>query len=183
MFDLYLSAVIFGLGISGILFLVSIGISIGFGLMRIINMEQMVYYTFGAYMTFALVSTTGSFILGLIAGTLVAATAGFLVETQLLRRVYGKELMFTMVVTFSVFMIGIGLVQYIAGLDSKAVGMPFRVLVHNNHNPRLPIKRLYSEIRSHRLSQADRGIQDTACKRWAELHTPDSALDSLLQSP
>jgi branched-subunit amino acid ABC-type transport system permease component len=125
MFDLYLSAVIFGLGISGILFLVSIGISIGFGLMRIINMEQMVYYTFGAYMTFALVSSTGSFILGLIAGTLVAAAAGFLVETQLLRRVYGKELMFTMVVTFSVFMIGIGLVQ----LASKPVGLPFRVII------------------------------------------------------
>jgi branched-chain amino acid transport system permease protein len=89
----------------------------------------MVYYTFGAYMTFALVSSTGSFILGLIAGTLVAATVGFLVETQLLRRVYGKELMFTMVVTFSVFMIGIGLVQHIFGLASKPVGMPFRVII------------------------------------------------------
>ena len=129
MFDLYVSAVIFGLTISGILFLVSIGISIGFGLMRIINMEQMVYYTFGAYMTYALVSSTGSFTLGLICGTLVAASAGFIVETQLLRRVYGKELMFTMVVTFSVFMIGIGLVQYIFGLASKPVGMPFHVII------------------------------------------------------
>jgi branched-subunit amino acid ABC-type transport system permease component len=129
MFDLYFSAVIYGLGISGILFLVSIGISIGFGLMRIINMEQMVYYTFGAYMTYFLVSSTGSFLLGLFCGTLVAATAGFIVETQLLRRVYGKELMFTMVVTFSVFMIGIGLVQYIFGLASKPVGMPFHTIV------------------------------------------------------
>ena len=129
MFELYVSAVIFGLCISGILFLVSIGISIGFGLMRIINMEQMVYYTFGAYFTFALVSSTGSFLLGVICGTLVAAGAGYLVETQLLRRVYGKELMFTMVVTFSVFMIGIGLVQYGFGLASKPVGMPFRVLI------------------------------------------------------
>ena len=129
MFELYVSAVIFGLCISGILFLVSIGISIGFGLMRIINMEQMVYYTFGAYLTFALVASTGSFLLGVICGTLVAAGAGYLVETLLLRRVYGKELMFTMVVTFSVFMIGIGLVQYIFGLSSKPVGMPFRVLI------------------------------------------------------
>ncbi len=129
MFELYVSAVIFGLCISGIQFLVSIGISIGFGLMRIINMEQMVYYTFGAYFTFALVAATGSFLLGVICGTLVAAGAGYLVETQLLRRVYGKELMFTMVVTFSVFMIGIGLVQYIFGLSSKPVGMPFRVLI------------------------------------------------------
>ena len=116
MVDLYISGILFGLGISGILFMVSIGISIGFGLMRIVNMEQMVYYTFGAYMTWALVASTGSFLLGLLGGTLVAACAGFIVETQLLRRVYGKELMFTMVVTFSVFMIGIGLVQYVFGL-------------------------------------------------------------------
>ena len=129
MLELYISAVIFGICVSGILFLVSIGLSIGFGLMRIINMEQMVYYTFGAYLTFALVSSTGNFLLGVICGTLVAACAGYLVETQLLRRVYGKELMFTMVVTFSVFMIGIGLVQYIFGLASKPVGMPFRVLI------------------------------------------------------
>jgi len=125
MLELYISSIILGLCVSGILLLVSIGLSIGFGLMRIINMEQMVYYTFGAYLTYALVTWTGSFWLGLLAGTLVAGAAGFLVETQLLRRVYGKELMFTMVVTFSVFMIGIGLIQYAFGLANKPVGQPF----------------------------------------------------------
>ena len=35
-------AVIFGISTGGILFLVSLGISIGFGLMRIVNMEQMI---------------------------------------------------------------------------------------------------------------------------------------------
>ncbi len=129
MFELYVAAVIYGLTISGILFLVSVGICIGFGLMRVINMEQMVYYTFGAYMAFALMSTTGSFVLGLICGTLVAAAAGYIVETQLLRRVYGKELMFTMVMTFSAFMIGIGLIQIFFGLASKPVGVPFRTMV------------------------------------------------------
>lgn len=129
MFELYVSAVIFGLCITGVLFLVSIGISIGFGLMRIVNMEQMVYYTFGAYLTYAMVTVTNSFVLGLISGTLATAVIGLIVETQLLRRVYGKELMFTMVVTFSVFMIGIGIVQYVFGLASKPVGMPFHTLV------------------------------------------------------
>jgi len=129
MFKLYISAIIFGLGISGILFMVSIGISIGFGLMRIINMEQMVYYTFGAYMTYTLVSATGSFMLGVIGGIIVAACAGFLVEIFLLRRVYGRELMFTMVVTFSVFMIGIGIVQHVYGLSSKPVAAPIQTLV------------------------------------------------------
>jgi branched-subunit amino acid ABC-type transport system permease component len=141
MFKLYFTAIIFGLGISGILFLVSIGISIGFGLMRIINMEQMVYYTFGAYMTYTLVSATGSFILGVIGAIIVSACAGFLVEFFLLRRVYGKELMFTMVVTFSVFMIGIGIIQYVYGLSSKPVASPIQTLV-NIFGSQVPLYRL-----------------------------------------
>ena len=127
--DLLLPAIFFGLSIGGILFLVSLGISIGFGLMRIFNMEQMVYYTFGAYMTYTMVSWTGRFLLGIIAGILVAAFLGFLVETLLLRRVYGKELMFTMVVTFSVFLMGIGIIQYTWGLDPKPVSSPFHTMV------------------------------------------------------
>lgn len=141
MFELYISAIIFGLGISGILFLVSIGISIGFGLMRIINMEQMVYYTFGAYMTYTLVTATGSFILGVMGGIVVAACAGFLVEIFLLRRVYGRELMFTMVVTFSVFMIGIGIIQYVYGLSSKPVAAPMQTLV-SLFGAKVPLYRL-----------------------------------------
>jgi branched-subunit amino acid ABC-type transport system permease component len=129
MVDLYISAIIYGLCISGILFLVSIGISIGFGLMRIINMEQMIYYTFGAYLTYYVSSQTGSFLLGLLSGTLMAGISGFIVETQLLRRVYGEELMFTLVVTFSVFLIGIGIVQHTFGLENKPVGVPFASIV------------------------------------------------------
>ena len=122
--SLLVPAILYGFSISGVLFLVSLGISIGFGLMRIVNMEQMVYYTFGAYMNYTMVKLTGNFWLGLVGGIAVAGLLGFLVEIVLLRRVYGKELMFTMVVTFSVFLIGIGIIQYIWGLDSKPVSTP-----------------------------------------------------------
>ena len=127
--EMLVNAVVYGLGNSGILFLVAIGISIGFGLMRIINMEQMIYYTFGAYFAYSLVTATGSFLLSLLIGTVVAAGFGFLVEIVLLRRVYGKELMFTMVVTFSVFLIGIGIVQFAWGLASKPVAAPIHLMI------------------------------------------------------
>jgi len=140
-FNLWLTALVYGFSISGILFLVSVGISIGFGLMRIVNMEQMVYYTFGAYMTYTIVSITGSFFLGLISAIVVAAFLGFIVEIQLLRRVYGKEMMFTMVVTFSVFLIGIGIIQYIWGLDPKPVSSPMQTMV-NIFGVSLPLYRL-----------------------------------------
>jgi branched-chain amino acid transport system permease protein len=48
---------------------------------------------------------------------------------MLLRRVYGQELMFTMVVTFSVFLIGIGIIQFIWGLAPKPVASPTEMLV------------------------------------------------------
>jgi len=124
-----LRAVVFGISTSGILFLVSLGISIGFGLMRIVNMEQMIYYTFGAYVTYTILTFSGSFWLGLVGGVLLAACLGFLVERMLLRRVYGQELMFTMVVTFSVFLIGIGIVQYVWGLVPKPVASPTEIIV------------------------------------------------------
>ena len=127
--EMLVNAVVYGLGNSGILFLVAIGISIGFWLMRIVNMEQMIYYTFGAYFAYTLVTVTGSFLLSLLVGALVAAGFGFLVEIVLLRRVYGKELMFTMVVTFSVFLIGIGIVQFVWGLASKPVAAPIHVMI------------------------------------------------------
>jgi branched-subunit amino acid ABC-type transport system permease component len=139
--ELLFRSVVFGFSTSGILFLVSLGISIGFGLMRIINMEQMVYYSFGAYMTYTLVTWTGSFWLGLAAGVIVAAFLGFLVERLLLRRVYGKELMFTMVVTFSVFLIGIGIIQRVWGLAPKPVTSPTEILV-DIFNITMPLYRL-----------------------------------------
>ena len=127
--EMFVNAVVYGLGNSGILFLVAIGISIGFGLMRIVNMEQMVYYSFGAYFTYTMVAATGSFLISLVVGTVMAAFLVFLVEIQLLRRVYGKELMFTMVVTFSVFLIGIGIIQFVWGLASKPVASPIHVMI------------------------------------------------------
>ncbi len=126
---LWIPAVIFGFSISGIFFLVSLGLSIGFGLMRVVNLEQMLYYTVSAYMTYTMVQLTGMFWLGLLCGVIIAAIVGFAVETQLLRRVYGRPMLFTMVVTFSFFLIGIGAVQYIWGLSPKPVSSPIKTMI------------------------------------------------------
>jgi branched-chain amino acid transport system permease protein len=139
--ELLIRAIIFGISTSGILFLVSLGLSLGFGLMRIVNMEQMIYYTFGAYITYTLLLWTESFWLGCMCGILVSAFLGYLVERLLLSRVYGKELMLTMVLTFSVFLIGIGIVQYVWGLAPKPVASPAESLI-TVFNITLPLYRL-----------------------------------------
>jgi len=109
--------------------------------MRIVNMEQMIYYTFGAYITYTLLLWTESFWLGCMCGILVSAFLGYLVERLLLSRVYGKELMLTMVLTFSVFLIGIGIVQYVWGLAPKPVASPAEGLI-TIFNITLPLYRV-----------------------------------------
>jgi len=119
-----IEAIVYGISSSGILFMVSLALSIGYGLMRVVNMEAMLYYSFGAYITYTIVQATGSFLFGAIAATILGALLGLVVETQLLRRVYHREMMFTMVVTFSVFLIGIGAIQFIWGLNPRPVQAP-----------------------------------------------------------
>ena len=121
---IWITAFVYGLSSSGILFLVSLALSIGYGLMRIVNMEAMLYYSFGAYITYTVVALTGNFILGAVCAVAVGAVLGFIVETVLLRKVYHRDMMFTMVVTYGVFMIGIGIIQYVWGLEPKPVASP-----------------------------------------------------------
>ncbi len=127
--DQWITAVIYGLSQSGILFLVSLALSIGYGLMRVVNMEAMLYYTFGAYISYTIMGATGNFFLAALGAIVVGALLGLLVETQLLRRLYHKDMMFTVPATFSAFMIGIGLVQYIWGLNPKPVSTPISTMV------------------------------------------------------
>ena len=49
--QLLISGVIFGLSIGSIFFLMTIGLSLCFGLMRIISLDQLLYYSVGAYIT------------------------------------------------------------------------------------------------------------------------------------
>jgi len=124
-----LQTVIYGLSITAIYFMVSISLSVGYGLMRVVNLEAMLYYSIGAYMIYQVIELTGNFVLGCVAATIAGGLLGLLVETQMLRRLYGKNIMFTMVASFSVFLIGIGLIQYIWGLNPKPIKSPTAIAV------------------------------------------------------
>ena len=48
--QLLISGIIFGLSMASVYFLMSIGLSLCFGLMRIISLDQLLYYSVGAYL-------------------------------------------------------------------------------------------------------------------------------------
>ncbi len=122
--QLLISGVIFGLSIGGIFFLMAIGLSLCFGLMRIISLDQLLYYSIGAYITYSLSLATGSVWLGVLAGCVVAGIVAFAVERLIFRRIYERELTFSMITSFGILIGGIGVIKYFWGVVPRPVSVP-----------------------------------------------------------
>ena len=106
--QLLISGVIFGLSLGSIFFLMTIGLSLCFGLMRIISLDQLLYYSVGAYITFSVSAVLGNIWLGVIAGMIVAGLSALVVERVVFRRIYERDLPFTMITSFGVLIGGVG---------------------------------------------------------------------------
>jgi branched-chain amino acid transport system permease protein len=122
--QLLISAIIFGLSIGSIFFLMSIGLSLCFGLMRIISLDQMLYYSLGAYITYSVSLATGSIALGVLGGMVVAALASFAVERLIFVRIYDRDIAFTMITSFGVLIGGVGVIKHFWGLVPRPVMVP-----------------------------------------------------------
>lgn len=127
--QLFVSGVIFGLSIGGIYFLMAIGLSLCFGLMRIISLDQLLYYSLGAFITYSVSLVTGSIALGVVAGTLAAAVASLAVERLIYRRIYDREITFTMITSFGILIGGVGLIKAIWGVVPRPVAVPITAQV------------------------------------------------------
>ena len=127
--QLLVSGILFGLSIGSIFFLMAIGLSLCFGLMRIISLDQLFYYSVGAYLTYSVSTLTGSIALGVIAGTAVAALASFAVERLIFRRIYDREITFTMITSFGILIGGVGLIKAIWGVVPRPVPVPITAQV------------------------------------------------------
>jgi len=122
--QLLISGVIFGLSMASVYFLMSIGLSLCFGLMRIISLDQLLYYAVGAYLTYTVSVVTGSVWLGALAGVGVSGLLALLVERFIFRRIYERELTFSMITSFGILIGGVGVIKAIWGVVPRPVRMP-----------------------------------------------------------
>jgi branched-chain amino acid transport system permease protein len=122
--QLLISGIIFGLSIGSIFFLLAIGLSLCFGLMRIISLDQLLYYSVGAYITYTLHVVTGSTWLGVLGGMITAGIVSFVVERFVFFRIYERDIAFTMITSFGILFAGVGAIKYIWGLVPRPVPFP-----------------------------------------------------------
>jgi branched-chain amino acid transport system permease protein len=74
-----------GVSYGALLFLVASGLSLIFGVMRIVNLSHGSYFLLGGYVALSVIWTTGSWVLAIPAAALVVALVGLLVERIFLR--------------------------------------------------------------------------------------------------
>jgi branched-chain amino acid transport system permease protein len=81
-----------GLSYGALLFLLASGLSLIFGVMRIVNLAHGSYFLLGGYVGLSVVWRTHSFVLALLAGALAVALIGVGMERLFLRRLSGQTL-------------------------------------------------------------------------------------------
>lgn len=86
------------------LFLVSAGLTLIFGIMGVINLAHGSLYMIGAYTCATVTLASGSFLLGLVAAAAAAALAGALMEWLLMRRLYARDHLDQVLVTFGLIL-------------------------------------------------------------------------------
>jgi len=97
-----------GLASASGLFLVAAGLSLIFGVTRIINIAHGSLYMFGAYIAVTLATTVGGafgFWGGVLASALAVGVIGALIEIVLLRRIYVAPELFQLLATFALVLV------------------------------------------------------------------------------
>ncbi|HYB72529.1 MAG TPA: branched-chain amino acid ABC transporter permease [Candidatus Sulfotelmatobacter sp.] len=81
-----------GVSFGMLLFLLAAGLSLIFGVMKVLNLAHGSFYLLGAYLGLTVLRLTHSFLLALAAAALGVAALALLLERTVLRRIYGEEL-------------------------------------------------------------------------------------------
>lgn len=93
----FFSAVLNGVTVAGLYFIVASGFTLIFGLMRVVNMAHGALYLLGAYVGYEVVALTGSWILGAIAAAGAVAALGVVLQVAVFRHIEKDELRQTLV--------------------------------------------------------------------------------------
>jgi branched-chain amino acid transport system permease protein len=104
-FTLFLEQLLNGLQLGVMLFLMSAGLTLVFGVMGLINLAHGSLFMVGAFSAAVVAGWSGSFLLALIAALVASACAGVLVEILVIRRLYNRDHLDQVLATFALILI------------------------------------------------------------------------------
>ncbi|MGB9698673.1 MAG: branched-chain amino acid ABC transporter permease [Thermodesulfobacteriota bacterium] len=121
---MYVAQAIHGIAYGMVLFLVSSGLTLIFGMMDILNLAHAGFFMLAAYFCYQFLLITGNFWLALLLAPVVTAFFGILTERFLLRRVHAYGLMSQLIVTVGVSLVILAAVKIFWGTENLPVKVP-----------------------------------------------------------
>lgn len=112
------------LALAGLLFLISAGLSLVFGILRVVNFAHGIFYMLGAYLGFTVVAATGWFWPALLVVPPVVALVGGLLEASTLRFIYRRPPIYQLLLTFGLALILEESIRILWGATAKGVDPP-----------------------------------------------------------
>lgn len=124
--DQLLQHILNALILGGTYALLGIGLTLIFGIMRVVNFTHGELYTFGAYMMFMFVMTLGmNFFAALVVSVVLGMLLGALIEITLLKPLRGADIDTTMLIMIGAWIAMQNMEQFVWSGIAKSVDTPF----------------------------------------------------------
>jgi branched-subunit amino acid ABC-type transport system permease component len=120
-----LYTILYGFSIGAILYFISIGLSLTFGTMRVVNFAHTLTYSIGVYVLITFIPwLKGNFIPAAMIAILAVVPISYLIERFIIRRLYGESLDYTFIATFAVTLIGVDAIKLVWGVNPLPLSTP-----------------------------------------------------------
>lgn len=122
--QLLIAQLLNGLQLGLLLFLLAAGLSLIFGIMDVINLSHGAFYMLGAFICASVASLTGSLLASALAAVTAVFVIGALVEWLVVRRLYAKDHLDHVLVTFGLMLVFDGAARMLWGAAGLAIALP-----------------------------------------------------------
>jgi len=121
---------LYGLTIGAVLYLFSIGLSLTFGTMHIINFSHALVYTLGVYffIGFRDVLSLG-FLPAMLIAVVVMLPVAWAIERFVIRRLYGERLDYAIIATYALLLIGTDIIKIAWGPLPQSINVPLQASI------------------------------------------------------
>lgn len=113
-----------GLSYGVLLFLLSVGLTLIFGMLDVVNLAHGSFYLLGAYVGLTLIAATGSFWLAMLLAPVAVGIIGALVERGLLRPLYRRPTLDQVLLTFGLIYLFEDIVKWLWGGRIRSIQPP-----------------------------------------------------------
>jgi branched-chain amino acid transport system permease protein len=133
--NFFLTIILDGLIQASWLFIVALGLTLVFGVLKILNIAHGSFYALGAYLAATAVTFVAAhglspalgFVVMLISVAVIAALIGLLLERGLLKMFYGRDEVVLLLVTYAVFLMLEDITKLIWGVNPIYANQPYEL--------------------------------------------------------